>query len=181
MVTQHNFIYDNSNWCIVFCKSRYYVLNCFPLKQASLQIHLKYITWSHWSISETGCLGLYNEQADKFLLKHKPFKMQHDKTNKMIVRPVKTQISLGIHPVWSSLCCPHEESLGPRLSIEWTAKTLIWLGRCPGWSESSLGTRSFCWFCHVVAHCIAVTEASSCLYDKLKPTIKTFGHPEKIL
>ena len=29
-----------------------------------------------------------------------------DKTNKMSVRPAKTQISLGIHPVWSesSLC-----------------------------------------------------------------------------
>ena len=26
---------------------------------------------------------------------------QHDKTNKMSVRPVKTQISLGIRPVWS--------------------------------------------------------------------------------
>ena len=33
-----------------------------------------------------------------------------------------------------------------------TAKTLIRLGGCPGWSESSLGTHSFCWFCHVVAH-----------------------------
>ena len=30
----------------------------------------------------------------------------HDKTNKMTMRPAKTQISLGIHPVWSesSLC-----------------------------------------------------------------------------
>ena len=33
-----------------------------------------------------------------------------------------------------------------------TGKTLIRLGRCPGWSESSLGTHSFCWFCHVVTH-----------------------------
>ena len=28
-----------------------------------------------------------------------------------------------------------------------TAKTLIRLGGCPGWSESSLGAHSFCWFC----------------------------------
>ena len=28
-----------------------------------------------------------------------------------------------------------------------TAKTLIRLGWCPGWSESLLGTHSFCWFC----------------------------------
>ena len=41
----------------------------------------------------------------------------YDKTNKMTVCPAKTQISL--------------------LPIERTAKTLIILGRCPGWSESS--------------------------------------------
>ena len=48
-----------------------------------------------------------------------------------------------------SLRCPHEKSLGPRLPTESTAKTLIRLGGCPGWSESSLGAHSFCWFCHV--------------------------------
>ena len=34
------------------------------------------------------------------------FEPRHDKTNKMSVRPAKTQISLSIHPVWSefSLC-----------------------------------------------------------------------------
>ena len=34
---------------------------------------------------------------------------QHDKTNKVTVCPVKTQISLSDQ----SLRCPHEESLGP--------------------------------------------------------------------
>ena len=37
---------------------------------------------------------------------------RHDKTNKMSVRPAKTQISLGIRPVWS-------ESL---LCTQWVAK-----------------------------------------------------------
>ena len=34
------------------------------------------------------------------------FEPPHDKTNKVTVHPAKTQISLGIHPVWSesSLC-----------------------------------------------------------------------------
>ena len=32
-----------------------------------------------------------------------------------------------------------------------TAKTLIRLGGCPGWSESSLGAHSLCWFCHEAA------------------------------
>ena len=27
--------------------------------------------------------------------------------------------------------------------------------RCPGWSESSLGAQSLCWFCHVAAHLLA--------------------------
>ena len=37
---------------------------------------------------------------------YKKYEPQHDKTNKMSVRPAKTQISLGIRPVWSesSLC-----------------------------------------------------------------------------
>ena len=33
-----------------------------------------------------------------------------------------------------------------------TQRRLIRLGGCPGWSESSLGAHSFCWFCHVMAH-----------------------------
>ena len=47
-----------------------------------------------------------------------------------------------------SLRCPHEEHSGPQLPIKRTTKTLIRLGRCPGWSESSLGSQLFCWFCH---------------------------------
>ena len=34
-----------------------------------------------------------------FDFQHSSFEPPHDKTNKMTVRPVKTQISLGIHPV----------------------------------------------------------------------------------
>ena len=60
----------------------------------------------------------------------------HDKTNKMTVRPAKTQISLGIRPVWSesSLCA--QWKLRTQAFFMRTAKTL---GGCPGWSESSLG------------------------------------------
>ena len=32
-----------------------------------------------------------------------------------------------------------------------TEKTLIKLGECPGWSESSLGAQPFGWFCHDMA------------------------------
>ena len=54
-----------------------------------------------------------------------------------------------------SLLCPHEESLGPKLPKKCTAKTLIRLGSCPGWSESSLGTRQFVGF--VVLQLISVS------------------------
>ena len=74
------------------------------------------------------------------------------KPTKWHVHPAKTQISLGIRPVWQSLRCPHEETLGPQLPNEYPAKTLIRLGGCPGWSESSLGAQSFCWFCLEAAH-----------------------------
>ena len=45
------------------------------------------------------------------------YEPRHDKTNKMSVRPAKTQISLGIRPVWSvsSLCA------------QWVAKDLSFL------------------------------------------------------
>ena len=33
-----------------------------------------------------------------------------------------------------------------------TVTTLIRLGECPGWSESSLGAQPFYWICHVAAH-----------------------------
>ena len=55
-----------------------------------------------------------------------------------------------------SLRCPHEENLGPLLPIERTAKTLIRLGGCPGWFESSLGVHSLRWFCHVAAHILSI-------------------------
>ena len=60
---------------------------------------------------------------------------RHDKTNKMTVRPAKTQISLGIHPNWSelawasaqsdqSLRYPHEESVGPSYPL--SAQRRLW-------------------------------------------------------
>ena len=70
------------------------------------------------------------------------YEPRHDKTNKMSVRPAKTQISLGIRPVRSesSLC------------VQWVAKDPRFLHAGSEDSESSLGAHSFCWFCHVAAH-----------------------------
>ena len=63
---------------------------------------------------------------------------QHDKPTKWPLRPVITQISLGIRPVWSVFAVRMKKHwvLSYPLSIQWT---LIRLGGCPGWFESSLG------------------------------------------
>ena len=58
----------------------------------------------------------------------------HEKTNKMIFAPSEYSDQ--------SLQCPPEESLDPKLPIKRTAKTLIRLCGCSGWSESSLGAHA---------------------------------------
>ena len=67
--------------------------------------------------------------------------MPHDKTNKVACAPSEDSDQPGqrrVRSAWAStqsdqsLRCPHEESLGPKLSIEHKAKTQIRLGECPG-------------------------------------------------
>ena len=47
-----------------------------------------------------------------------------------------------------SLRCALNGSLRTQVFFMRTAKTLIRLGGCHGWSESSLGAQPHCWFCH---------------------------------
>ena len=76
------------------------------------------------------------------------FEPPHDKTNKMNVRPAKTQISLGICPVWSeSLLCAKDPRFLHADNEDW----LDWAD-----AQADLGLRwahmSFCWFGHEAAH-----------------------------
>ena len=59
-----------------------------------------------------------------------------------------------------SLRCALNWKLRTQAFFMRTAKTLIRLGGCPGWSESSLGALSFCWFCHVATqiNCFQLPE-----------------------
>ena len=57
------------------------------------------------------------------------------------MRPVKTQISLGIHPVWSA----------SSLSTWWNLGSSAIL-RAHSEGSDQTGCTSFCWFCHAVAH-----------------------------
>ena len=72
------------------------------------------------------------------------------KLTKRHVHPAKTQISLGICPVWSESLLSAWRKLGS-LATHWAHSRLISLDGCPGWSESSLGAESFRWFCHEAA------------------------------
>ena len=84
---------------------------------------------------------------------HFPCKMSRDMT-----KPTKWLCAQRrLRSVWVSaqsdqpLLCALNGQLRTQAFFMRTAKTLIRLGGCPGWSESSLGTHSFCWFCHVMA------------------------------
>ena len=71
-----------------------------------------------------------------------------------LTKPTKVCAQRRLRSAWASaqsdqtLRC----ALDGKLRFRQTAKTLIRLGGCPGWSESSLGAQPFCWFCHVAAH-----------------------------
>ena len=98
--------------------------------------------------------------------------LRHDKTNKVTVRLARTQISLGIRPVWSESSLSAWRKLRS-LPIKRTAKTLIRLGRCPGWSESSLGAQSLCSFCHVTAHSLNNNPESAQWFQRTTNIIGT--------
>ena len=78
---------------------------------------IDFILWLNLLNNFVTVLSPYKQQLhnpvqcvwDSFLIWvtiYKPYEPRHDKTNKLTVRPAKTQISLGIRPVWSksSLC-----------------------------------------------------------------------------
>ena len=97
------------------------------------------------------------------ICKKNKFKMSRHMTKptKWHVRPAKTQISLGIHPVWSvfAVCMKKHWALNCMylLSAQWR---LIRLGGCPGWPESMLGA------CHFVVNSIKVMRRL-CLWNLL--------------
>ena len=107
-----------------------------------------------------------------------------DKTNKMICAPSEDSDQPG-HPQRCSL----EAKLGPKLPIDRTAKTLIRLGGCPGWSESSLGTKvillglswggSKCFFFQSIyaAHIHFITFFTF----RTEPNMKSFSHANNIV
>ena len=103
----------------------------------------------------------------------------HDKTNKMTVPPAKTQISLGIRPVWSesSLCVQWVAiSQGPKLSS--CGQRRLW----SDWADAQADLRlcgahmPFCWFCHGAAHITMM----GILRQQFYPRMRQAGQDRKI-
>ena len=81
----------------------------------------------------------------------------HDKTSKVSVHPAKTQMLRLIRVFAVRMKKPWV--LSYPLSAQ---RRLIRLGGCRGWSESSLGAHSLCWFCHVVAQMYVILILRGC-------------------
>ena len=65
-------------------------------------------------VSNTFQNNLFKNSFTSFTI----YEPRHDKTNKMTVRPAKTQISLGIYPVWSESSLSAWRNLGS-LATHW--------------------------------------------------------------
>ena len=81
----------------------------------------------HVVVSVSSSISVFHElrtntsmfrKPSKILTCHLSFEPRHDKTNKMSVRPAKTQISLGIRPVWSESSLSAWRKLGS-LATHW--------------------------------------------------------------
>ena len=111
--------------------------------------------WLLWLFQEGNCKFYPFMSSGFFCLRNwtSPFKLPHDKTNKMACAPAQQRL----RSAWASGQSDQSSLTAWRkpgsLATHWVqAKTLIKLGWCPGWSESLLGAQSFCWFCYEVAH-----------------------------
>ena len=101
-----------------------------------------------------------------------PSEPPHDKPTKWHVRPVKTQISLGIRPVWSESSLSAWRKLGS-LATHWKHSE-DWSDWADAQADLSLrwAYMTFCWFCHDGAPLISLDSTSpsgrtACLYQKV--------------
>ena len=83
----------------------------------SVNLYSKQIVWQKNStcsyLAHTCSWYIYNKNSLRFTNE-----LPRDKTNKMVVRPAKTQISLGICPVWSESSLSAWRNLGS-LATQW--------------------------------------------------------------
>ena len=125
--------FDCYVFCLKFCYSEFANLICWSFLHKGLNSCQSYVSCTSWD-SETS-----NSQIKQLM-------WFMTKPTKWPVRPAKTQISLGIRPVWSvfAVC------MKKHWALNYT---------CTYWVYSEdWAHKSFCWFSHVVAHYLAFYE-----------------------
>ena len=135
-------------------------ISCNVSKYTSDVKSALHVFWNNYFLHGNSILNIFS--VKKYIMfvqmRESRYEPRHDKNNKVSVHPAKTQITQRrLRSAWASP--QSDQSL---LCAQWvvraqgffmrTAKTLIRLGGCPGWSESLLGAQPQCWFCHVAAH-----------------------------
>ena len=119
---------------------------------------------THWGLSkdsdqtgrfrhEVAQIIVFTSKSQCLLRLHGGEYMSHSmsKPTKWPVRPAKTQISLGVCPVWSEfLLCAQWVAKDPRFlhadNEDWSDWVDAQADLCLRWAY-----RSFCWFCHSAA------------------------------
>ena len=133
---QHHFIYMvhgailSPIWFSVFLSTEHVACEHLKLKSILLAFTKYLYRYPPWSDSQSAYLHL------KSRLLPKTNEPEQDKTNKMICAPSEDSDQTGYLPNLISLRCLHEETMKHKLPTECTAKILIRLCWCEGWSES---------------------------------------------
>ena len=114
---------------------------------------------------------LDNLNCDNVTAQSGQYEPPHDKTNKMTVRPAKTQINLGIRPVWSksSLCA------------QWVAEAPMFLQADSEDSDQTGQMRRLIWVfagrtCHFVGSVMSGSFNLK-LNTNTRPLLWFAGHP----
>ena len=92
------------------------------------------------------------------------------------MHPAKTQIILGIHPIWSVFAVRMKKAWVLSYLL-WAQQRLIRLGRCPGWSESLLGAHAIL----LVLSCTDTFDVHLWNHWKLQNLFRNWnGHAETV-
>ena len=145
-------------WISGFSERNAYLLDCFRKVNVSSQSHnLDGYRGTTHVVSTTPFHHALRHCVNPMLLPSHlffclSFEPRHDKTNKMSVCPAKTQISLGMRPVWSESSLSAWRKLGS-LATHWThSEDSDQTGRMPRLIWVFAGRTALCWFCHVAGN-----------------------------
>ena len=154
-VQQRMQLFYNSSILTLWMKSYYLILLLFHAKVVSIRfitsfsLYIKGIKFCWFWHPDN---HITNSSQTRRLPIDELCEWSHDTTNKMTRVPSEDSDQPG-HPPSLIRVFAVRMKKARALSYPLSAqRRLIRPCGCPGWSESSLGAHSFCWFCHEVAH-----------------------------